>query len=150
MIKTIEYVVVNAEGIEEVKKLIVKPISMGVGGKILKKVADFSSKSKTDENYRYALNALIVSFQQEDIQVGIGSVIISMAQICHDMYSEFIGLIAEVLSITPDEVEEFDMEMIEKIWAAIMEVNSSKMITNLIKNSKGILLQKAQEVAMPK
>jgi len=73
-----------------------------------------------------------------------------MAQICHDMYSEFIGLIAEVLSITPDEVEEFDMEMIEKIWAAIMEVNSSKMITNLIKNSKGILLQKAQEVAMPK
>lgn len=151
-IKKITYV--GDDGEERIATI--KPFRVKTGGKILKKVSELADKAKTNEDYRYALNTIVMEFtsmldgkdSQDISDIGFASMLISLSTICYDVYTEVLSLAAEVFDSTPDDLEEMEPEHLQLLWKTMFEVNEVGVIGNLLKNSKDILLRKAREIAV--
>lgn len=150
-IKTITYT--GDDGKERV--VTIKPFRLGLGAKILKKASELADKAKTNEDYRYALNTIVIELtnmiegkQNETSDIGFAAMLISVSTICYDLYTEILDLAAEIFNSTPEDIEEMEPQHLELLWKTVFEVNEVGVMGNLLKNSKDILLRKAQEIAM--
>ena len=111
-------------------EVLVKPFKLKTGALILKKISEFSKKAKENEDFKFALNAIVASLTTGDTSdIGFATLLISISTVCGELYDEIMDLISSILEIDKDTLEDMQFETLQEIVDAVKKVNNPTVIS---------------------
>lgn len=116
--------------INDTKTITVKGIKARELGILVTKFNDIRNKAESDEQVNAALNGLIYLFREEEKSTAL--LVHFIPQIIAVFYDELVDLISKLFSLTQEEVDDLELDVLAEIVMSFIEATDFTKIANML------------------